>query len=621
MFESLVNKWAVLNGGPGSGIRGHQTDRFRDPRQATKQSAMPDGTPVWSVMLRHPKGGRVQILPSGNTKEEALKDAYRASKYHEGFKVQENTIKPHHSYSFFTPTPASMKSRLTSDQIKGIGSSAGASRKIRSHGGLRVKNSTIFNAGTPEGVQKAWVTRKSGGSWVNTHPTRNEGYGFAGTVDTRRMSGDQHWNKAMDAIIPHITKLGGTSEDARNFLDGKYGRHFADQVNGGKVGGLSHKEVSNQTSFGRPNEKGSMWHATMREAINNRSLFNGRPNFAAQVARFKANPVIVNTWSDSARAAALAARRGAGNAGSPVGVEFQDARDKAMAATGKANFSNKPEDHAVAEKSHRWAATFTPTGSFNHTEHQKQAEFHAGKIIHPPDLTPAGKNAPEIDAAKGVDGQGKTPQGAIFDKSKLPNAVPKPEAGSGSAPETVAAPSAAQATGLDGKVLPNSEKMVGPVMSVDTEKLMNASSAPSLIHIAPYGEFPHSSSGLMQIVDQTAAKNIVKNFNTQKDSNSKFDGLLVDFDHSSALGKGSVAAGWITNLQAKADGLWASVSWTPKGAKAIQNKEFKYCSPVWNRNECEELGNDRIRPTALSELAICNNPNIAGSEPLARVMV
>lgn len=60
--------------------------------------------------------------------------------------------------------------------------------------------------------------------------------------------------------------------------------------------------------------------------------------------------------------------------------------------------------------------------------------------------------------------------------------------------------------------------------------------------------------------------------------------LLIDFDHRSMAQqtlRDSRAAGWITGLDVEGDRVMASVRWTPEGKAALQNRSFRFISPVF----------------------------------------
>ena len=58
-------------------------------------------------------------------------------------------------------------------------------------------------------------------------PTRNDAYGFHGTLRCMGQDPDAGWAHAMAAIA---RATGGTPEAVRDFLDSRMGRQFADEV-------------------------------------------------------------------------------------------------------------------------------------------------------------------------------------------------------------------------------------------------------------------------------------------------------------------------------------------------------------------------------------------------------
>jgi len=138
------------------------------------------------------------------------------------------------------------------------------------------------------------------------------------------------------------------------------------------------------------------------------------------------------------------------------------------------------------------------------------------------------------------------------------------------------------------------------------------------VHIAPRGSFDHPS-GIVQVLDDEAIRQIVDAFNHEA-SGENFPGLLVDFDHFSHDGsKPSEAAGWISGLAARPDGLWARVRWSDAGDAAVRGGRYRLVSPVWNGAEgvfWPEAGATRFRPGRLDRVALTNDPNLTGLVPL-----
>ena len=136
--------------------------------------------------------------------------------------------------------------------------------------------------------------------------------------------------------------------------------------------------------------------------------------------------------------------------------------------------------------------------------------------------------------------------------------------------------------------------------------------------ICALGEFAHSPTGLTQIMDEPACRAIMQRFQ-QEATAPNFPGVLVDFDHFSLeQDKPSAAAGWITALDFRpGSGLWAQIRWSDAGLSAVQGGRYRFISPVWRQDECEPLGNARVRPRHLCNAALTNDPNISGMVPLS----
>lgn len=135
--------------------------------------------------------------------------------------------------------------------------------------------------------------------------------------------------------------------------------------------------------------------------------------------------------------------------------------------------------------------------------------------------------------------------------------------------------------------------------------------------LAPIGEFPHQEAGVIQVVDREGVDRMVNAF--RKDSKRKgFVGLLVDYDHFSlSNATPSKAAGWVTEMKAREDGLWGRVRWSKSGKDAVEGGDYRYISPVWNRGDCEDLGDGKVRPLRLRNAAVTNEPNLRGIAPLS----
>jgi len=146
----------------------------------------------------------------------------------------------------------------------------------------------------------------------------------------------------------------------------------------------------------------------------------------------------------------------------------------------------------------------------------------------------------------------------------------------------------------------------------------------------PLGEFPHRSSGVTQVIDAAACAAMVRQF-AQAARPPEFAGLLMDFDHfSQDPQKPSEAAGWVTRLEARPDGVWGEIRWSDTGLAAVQGGRYRYVSPVFDRADLEEVASPpaptprcsdspfrSLRPLRLARLALTNDPNLRGLTPLS----
>ena len=141
------------------------------------------------------------------------------------------------------------------------------------------------------------------------------------------------------------------------------------------------------------------------------------------------------------------------------------------------------------------------------------------------------------------------------------------------------------------------------------------------IHIAPFGEHPHSC-GVIQVIDRRACDAMVAALEARRAKEGEsFAGVLLDYDHFSMdTDKPSEAAGWIVELAVRDDGLWGRVRWTDTGLKAVEGGRYRLVSAVFpGVNELEAVNEklNKRRPLELRSCALTNEPNIKGAKPIA----
>lgn len=125
--------------------------------------------------------------------------------------------------------------------------------------------------------------------------------------------------------------------------------------------------------------------------------------------------------------------------------------------------------------------------------------------------------------------------------------------------------------------------------------------------LAPYGDHPHGD--YIQRIDAAVAVRLVNRW----ESDGKRD-LPVDFDHRTYVRKDDTeAAGWIKDLQARADGFYARIQWTDAGDAALTGGRYRRISPTWDVQTVDSMDHGRTRvvvPVQLRDAALTNDPNI-----------
>jgi Mu-like prophage I protein len=94
-------------------------------------------------------------------------------------------------------------------------------------------------------------------------------------------------------------------------------------------------------------------------------------------------------------------------------------------------------------------------------------------------------------------------------------------------------------------------------------------------------------------------------------------GLVLDYDHSTDLaapeGRPAPAAGWIKGFKVENGAIFAQVEWTKEAAAALEEKKYRYVSPVFEHDKHGKV--ERILRAALTNNpALINLPALAQSE-------
>lgn len=91
--------------------------------------------------------------------------------------------------------------------------------------------------------------------------------------------------------------------------------------------------------------------------------------------------------------------------------------------------------------------------------------------------------------------------------------------------------------------------------------------------------------------------------------------MVIDYEHQTLEGVQAPAAGWIKRLINKGkEGLWVAVEWTKHAKEYLQNREYRYFSPVfWVTDQRQKI-------VKIEHVALTNYPKINNLKPIMAKM-
>lgn len=86
--------------------------------------------------------------------------------------------------------------------------------------------------------------------------------------------------------------------------------------------------------------------------------------------------------------------------------------------------------------------------------------------------------------------------------------------------------------------------------------------------------------------------------------------IVIDYEHQTLRDMQAPAGGWIKELVLKSDGIFAKVEWTKRAKDYLQNREYRYLSPVVmvRKKDCKAI--------QIHSVALTNTPAINGMIPI-----
>ena len=131
-----------------------------------------------------------------------------------------------------------------------------------------------------------------------------------------------------------------------------------------------------------------------------------------------------------------------------------------------------------------------------------------------------------------------------------------------------------------------------------TELIDTLNNGETDVLVVPKGQFYGSDSEgnpIPEAIDETVIDTLAEQLKDKE--------LLVDKDHSSVkkgTEKDTSAMGWMHSFKKGIEGLWAKIRWTNIGRNLVENRVFRFLSPVFT------LHGDK--PTNMLNVALTNQP-------------
>lgn len=126
--------------------------------------------------------------------------------------------------------------------------------------------------------------------------------------------------------------------------------------------------------------------------------------------------------------------------------------------------------------------------------------------------------------------------------------------------------------------------------------------APEVIAVLPIGHVVSSKGEFNVSAESLAAM--------KAEVRRKGVDLVVDYEHQTLKGVQAPAAGWVKDLFLKDGRICARVEWTPKAKEYLENREYRYLSPVVSVRKSDDLA------VGLHSIALTNTPAIEGMDPI-----
>lgn len=134
-------------------------------------------------------------------------------------------------------------------------------------------------------------------------------------------------------------------------------------------------------------------------------------------------------------------------------------------------------------------------------------------------------------------------------------------------------------------------------------------------HVVQLGEIPATAiepngqeKRVIQVINKQTIQKLADSFTGEE--------ILIDYEHfSHDLNKETRAAGWITNVAPREDGLYAKIRWSAQGRSDVEGGVYRGISPEFDLFRI--LAGNRVEPLVLSGAGLTNRKNMKSLAPLS----
>jgi len=134
--------------------------------------------------------------------------------------------------------------------------------------------------------------------------------------------------------------------------------------------------------------------------------------------------------------------------------------------------------------------------------------------------------------------------------------------------------------------------------------LKEIAGVPSEFQVLPEGEIEICGKDPARL-DEVSARDVIASFEARGND------MVIDYEHQTLSDVQAPAAGWISKLVWRGkDGLWAIVEWTKRAREYLENREYRYFSPVMQIRQSDRS------VLRLINVALTNDPAINHLKPI-----